>query len=159
MVPDLENMLGVVVHSIQVVKAFFSRVTKLVWDGGLSWWNTIPFLLNNSGFSVLVNHSICPVDGVHFRIDRGIGWQKLKKYDSLEIPPVREHHLFLMNFEFRSALSRFIFFIYFMISCVSHYCRQPIFRPHWHFSSKMSYFLDALEANLFGKNKMTFRTT
>ena len=88
MVPDLENMVGVVVHPIQAVKAFdelqnLYEVSR--YRGGtlyLFYWTIL-------AFSVLVNHSICPVDGSAFP---NWSWYWLTKGSKNTIPwnPTRQ---------------------------------------------------------------------
>ena len=148
MVPDLENMVCVVVHPIKAEKAFdeLQNLYKISrYPGGtgyLFYWTILVF-------SVLVNHSICRVDGSKLQ---NWSWYWLTKVQKIRFPwnPTRQR------------ASPFIEVVWADLSfllrdpCVLHYCRWPISRPQWQLSSKMDYFRDALEENLLGNNEMTF---
>ena len=113
-VPDLENMLGMVciVHPIQAFKNLW-RVTKLVWDLALFWWNTILFLLNNSGlfcFSESFNLSSWWQYTSEWIVV--LNDKSSKNKIPLKSHQTREHHLVLMNIGFRSDLSRIIFLVH-----------------------------------------------
>lgn len=50
-ISHLENMVGEILHSIQVIQVVkdFAELTNFYEVSHLSWWNSIPFPLINSG--------------------------------------------------------------------------------------------------------------
>ena len=127
MVQDLENMVGVVCSTSHPSCKNFWRVTKLVWDLALSWWNTIPFLLNNSGlfcFSESFNLSSWWQNTSELIVVLADKSSKNK----IPLKSQTESITFfwwISAFEVVWANSSF----YSMISCISYWCKHPFLLP------------------------------